>query len=110
MIRIQTIIIGICVIITILLSISNLFIPVNKEDKTFFTKAKFYLLLVIILVVFPLALVHLYAVNCMLEGNCVIFTWVIVAITLILTIAYIVSFIYGLIKIKKLTSQEKLTS
>ena len=71
MIRTQTIIIGICVIITLLLAISNLFIPTNNEEKqSIITKAKFYLLLIILLVIFPLAIVHLYAVNCMLEGNC----------------------------------------
>lgn len=108
MIRTQTIIIGICIIITLLLAISNLFIPQDKES--IFTKTKFYLLLIMLLVIFPLAIVHLYAVNCMLEGNCELFTWIIVALVIISTIVYVGGFIYRLVKLKKtITSEEKHT-
>lgn len=109
MIRTQTIIIGICIIITLLLAISNLFIPTNNQDKqSIFTRTKFYLLLVMLLVIFPLAIVHLYAVNCMLEGNCELFTWIIAALVIISTILYTGGFIYRLVKLKKtITSEEK---
>jgi quinol-cytochrome oxidoreductase complex cytochrome b subunit len=110
MIRTQTIIIGICIIITLLLSISNLFIPKANSEKTnsMFTKAKFFMLLIILLFVFPLALLQLYAVNCMLEGNCVIFTWILVIIILFYTLFYIGSFIYNLVKLRKtIASEEK---
>lgn len=104
MIRTQTIIIGICIIITLLLAISNLFIPtpgLPSDANQIFTKAKFFMLLILLLFVFPFALLQLYAVNCMLEGNCVIFTWIIVAFTLIYTVFYIGSFIYNLVNLKK---------
>jgi hypothetical protein len=36
----------------------------------------------------------------MLEGNCDIFTWILVGLTILYTIYYVGSFIYNLIKLK----------
>lgn len=102
MIRNQTIIIGICSFIIVLLMIVNTFLPSNKETRQkVFNATKFYVILAILFIIIPIVLVHLYAVNCMLEGNCNTFVWVLVGLSVFFTLLYLVMFVIKALRHKK---------
>jgi hypothetical protein len=104
MIHKQTIIIGVCFVIVLLIMLVNSLLPQKKQDTTL-DRSKILITLAILLTFLPIALIKLYSVNCMLEGNCHVLVWVYVAIWVLLTAAYTGAFILKAIKTKK-TQQE----
>ena len=101
-IRNQTVIIGICSIIIFLILISNLLVPSLKEEKkSIFDKSIIITLLIFFFIILPLILVKLYAVNCMLEGNCDGFVWFLVLISILITLFYIFLFVKKIYQLKQ---------
>ncbi len=101
MIRNETIVIGICFVIVLLIMILNVFMPAKTANKSLFDKSNLIILLVIIFLLFPLSLVKLYAVNCMLEGNCDLFVYILEGIVIFITFIYLILFIMKLMKQKR---------
>ncbi len=106
MIRSQTIVMGICFTIIILIMIINVFIP-KKNGDSIFDKSKFIILLVVIFFLLPISLVKLYAVNCMLEGNCNMFVYILEVVLIIITFVYVIMFIMKIYKRKNVIVQEE---
>jgi uncharacterized membrane protein YdjX (TVP38/TMEM64 family) len=63
------------------------------------------MVLAIFFIILPMVFVHLYAVNCMLEGNCNGFVWVLVGLSVLFTILYVVSFVIKMVKQKRQTAK-----
>lgn len=101
MIRNPTIIIGICSVIVFLILAANVILPSDKDDPSIFNKTKIGILLTLVFMVLPLIFVKLYAVNCMLEGNCDTLVWILVAISTICTLVYVIAFVLKVIKFKR---------
>lgn len=99
MIRNQTIAIGICSLIILCIMIINTF--TQSKDKSVFDKANIVVIGVIFVVILPLTLVKLYAVNCMLEGNCDLLVNILVGAAIVITLIYLIMFISKVIKQKK---------
>lgn len=106
MIKNQIIIIGTCAILVILIMITNLFVT---SKKSIFDKTKIFMFLAIVFISIPFAFINVYAVNCMIEGNCDIFVWILVTLSVIFTIIYILIFIYKLIKLKTIYTDQTLS-
>ena len=109
MIRSQTIVMGACFIIIIAIMILNVFLPTKESSKTLFDKSNFIILLVILFVLLPISLVKLYAVNCMLEGNCNLFVYILEFMLIAITLGYVIMFIMKILKHKKqiIVAEEK---
>lgn len=101
MIRTQTMIIGFCSLVVIIVMLTNAFIPSNKSITTLFDKSTVYVILFIVFFVLPFTLIKLYAVNCMLEGNCDVFVNILVGIAIAVTVSYVVMFLVKVIKQKR---------
>lgn len=108
MIQLPTIIMGICFIIILIIMILNVFLP-TKTPKSMFDKSNLLIILVIVFFLFPISLVKLYAVNCMLEGNCNLFVYILQGILIFITLIYIILFFMKLVKQRKalVISEEK---
>lgn len=91
---------GVCFIIILVIMILNVFLP-KKTTKSMFDKSNLLILLVIVFFLFPISLVKLYAVNCMLEGNCDILVYVLEGILIFITFVYVVLFMLKVIKQRK---------
>lgn len=74
-----------------------------------FDKSNLLIILVIVFFLFPISLVKLYAVNCMLEGNCNLFVYILQGILIFITLIYIILFFMKLVKQRKalVISEEK---
>jgi len=92
----QSIIITICGFIVLLIMIINII-----KNKTINIVSKISMILVIICIITPLYILKIYSVNCMIDGNCVMLTWIFVILTMIFTFIYLFSFIYIILYPKK---------
>lgn len=103
--RSQVSILAICAIIVMVILIINVFTPQSKQESTInstsvFDKTKGMILVGIICVFLPFVIIHLYAVNCMLEGECDKFVNVIVGVGIVLTIFYVIAYLVKIWKLK----------
>ena len=101
MIRTETIVVGICAVILILAMIANVVVSKTSSTDSVFCTTKLCMILAILFVLLPLALIQVYSVQCMLEGNCDRFVWIFVGIAVVLTLVYIGLFVYKIIKQKR---------
>lgn len=99
MIRNQTIAIGVCSLIILCIMVINTF--TQSKTKSVFDRTNLLVIGIIFVFVLPMTLVKLYAVNCMLEGNCDLLVNVLVAVAIITTLIYVVLFISKVIRQKK---------
>jgi hypothetical protein len=103
----QTIIVGICVFVLVILLIANIFVSSQKDQKeSMFCTSNICMVLVIIFIILPIALIQTYSVQCMVTGGCDRFVWIITSIVILCTIAYIGLFIWKIYKQKNITRVE----
>ena len=101
MIRTQTLVIGFCAVIVIIIMLINAFIPTKKTNTSLFDKSTVLVVLAIIVFMLPMTVVKLYAVNCMLEGNCNVLVNVLVGLAVLMTSCYVFLFIFKIVKQRK---------
>lgn len=66
---------------------------------------KIMTLLVALLVFLPVVFIQAYSINCMVEGNCNIFSWIVTAIIIIFSLLYVVVAIRSIYLVRKQKSE-----
>lgn len=97
MMSVESIVMGTCFVLILIIVIINAFITSIK-------KIKYWLLILGILV--PVMFLCVYTTNCTVYGNCNALATIYAVLTVIFTFVYIGLFVYKLVKIKKCKEEE----
>mgnify|MGYP006275842617 CR=1 FL=1 len=92
----QSLVLAVAFIIMIIVFIMNVLLP-SKGSKY----DKFIVIAIALVVILPLMIIKVYAMQCMIYGNCMAFTWMIAAAAMVLALTYLGMFIHTMIKKKQ---------
>jgi hypothetical protein len=90
----QALIVLLCNMVILIVLMMNVFISTNNNSKLIS-------IVFIILFVIPFAIIQTYSINCMISGNCSIFSWALAGAILVCTVLYIIYVIMHISKEKR---------
>ena len=88
----QSIVVGVCSIICLLILFTN-----SILNQSYTVKEKAIAFVVIFFVGVPFLLLQVYTVNCVVVGTCDIYGWIITSIAIITTLTYLGLFVYKIV-------------
>lgn len=91
----QALVVLMCNIIIFMLLIVNVIINTDIQ-------AKILSIVFIIIVIIPLTIIQTYSINCMMTGNCNVFSWTLALLLVLCTIFYIIYLINNIRKEKRI--------
>lgn len=94
MIATESIIIGVCFVILLLILFAKVIVPLTPKKQP-------YIILIITLIIIPAMIINLYTVNCTVYGNCNVLAKVFATVTVIGTLIYLAVFIKNFVTYKK---------
>lgn len=89
----QAIILMICNFIVFMLLLFNTFITKGSNRNA--------IIIVLFLMILPFMILQIYSLNCMVTGECYVWSWIIAYISIAFTVLYVIGFIIMIRKLKQ---------
>lgn len=96
----QALVLLICNFVIFVLLFASILIP-RSRDQPKQNDAKVARIILLFVIILPLMVLSIYALNCMIVGQCTGFAWSLSAIAILIAILYIIGFIMAILKKKK---------
>ena len=71
----------------------------TKEKRTLV--AKIGISVIVLIVLIPIVFMQVYSLNCMVSGDCKMWSWTLASVAVLITQVYIIGFISMIIRMKK---------